>query len=75
MSEQIIRSGFVSLIGRPNVGKSTLLNKLVGVRLAITSPKPQTTRQVVRGIIDDENSQIILDTPVSMLRVRVWVNM
>ena len=64
MSEQIIRSGFVSLIGRPNVGKSTLLNKLVGVRLAITSPKPQTTRQVVRGIIDDENSQIIfLDTP------------
>ncbi|MGI6333970.1 MAG: GTPase Era [Saccharofermentanales bacterium] len=64
MSEQTIHSGFVSLIGRPNVGKSTLLNKLVGVRLAITSPKPQTTRQVVRGIIDDENSQIIfLDTP------------
>lgn len=64
MTDQIMHSGFVSLIGRPNVGKSTLLNKLAGIRLAITSPKPQTTRQVVRAIIDDEDSQIVfLDTP------------
>jgi GTPase len=64
MSETILHSGFVSLIGRPNSGKSTLLNQLAGVRLAITSPKAQTTRHVVRAIIDGEDSQIIfLDTP------------
>lgn len=64
MNEQEFRSGFVSLIGRPNVGKSTLLNRLAGIRLAITSPKAQTTRQVVRAVLDDESSQIIfLDTP------------
>ena len=64
MSETTFRSGFVSLIGRPNVGKSTLLNQLAGIRLAITSPKAQTTRQVVRAVLDDETSQIIfLDTP------------
>jgi len=64
MNEENFRSGFVSLIGRPNVGKSTLLNQVAGIRLAITSPKPQTTRQVVRAILDDDDSQIIfLDTP------------
>lgn len=64
MSETSFRSGFISLIGRPNVGKSTLLNKIAGIRLAITSPKPQTTRHVVRAVLDDENSQMIfLDTP------------
>ena len=64
MNEQNFRSGFVSLIGRPNVGKSTLLNQLAGIRLAITSPKAQTTRQVVRAVLDDDNSQMIfLDTP------------
>ena len=64
MNNPSFRSGFVSLIGRPNVGKSTLLNQLAGIRLAITSPKPQTTRQVVRAIIDQDDSQIIfLDTP------------
>lgn len=64
MSETTFRSGFVSLIGRPNAGKSTLLNQLAGIRLAITSPKAQTTRQVVRAVLDDETSQMIfLDTP------------
>ncbi|HBP38082.1 MAG TPA: GTPase Era [Clostridiales bacterium] len=64
MNESCIHSGFISLIGRPNTGKSTLLNHLAGIRLAITSPKAQTTRQVIRAILDDETSQMIfLDTP------------
>jgi len=64
MNETTFRSGFISLIGRPNAGKSTLLNQLAGIRLAITSPKAQTTRQVVRAVLDDESSQLIfLDTP------------
>lgn len=59
-----IKSGFVSLIGRPNVGKSTLLNNLVGSKVAITSSKPQTTRNVIQGIYNDENTQIVfVDTP------------
>jgi GTP-binding protein Era len=63
-SETVFRSGFVSLIGRPNVGKSTLLNQLAGQHLAITSPKPQTTRTVIRAVVDDPESQIVfLDTP------------
>jgi GTP-binding protein Era len=58
------RAGTVTVAGRPNAGKSTLLNRLVGQRLAITSPKPQSTRERVVGIITDENTQIILlDTP------------
>lgn len=61
---ELIRSGFVTLIGRPNVGKSTLLNQMAGIRLAITSHKAQTTRQVIRAIIDAPDSQIIfMDTP------------
>jgi GTP-binding protein Era len=58
------KAGTVTVAGRPNAGKSTLLNRLVGQRLAITSPKPQSTRERVVGLITDENSQIILlDTP------------
>jgi GTP-binding protein Era len=58
------RSGFVCFVGRPNTGKSTLTNALVGTKVAITSSRPQTTRHTIRGIVHRENFQIILvDTP------------
>ncbi|HEY6212521.1 MAG TPA: GTPase Era [Vicinamibacterales bacterium] len=59
-----MKSGFVSLIGRPNAGKSTLLNRLVGTKIAIVSDKPQTTRNRILGVRNYENAQVVyLDTP------------
>lgn len=59
-----MKSGFVAVVGKPNVGKSTLLNRLVGQKLAITSPRPQSTRDRVTGILTFDDTQIVLvDTP------------
>jgi len=64
MTEQSLRSGFVTLVGRPNSGKSTLINQLVGEKISIVTDKPQTTRNIVRGILTRPEGQIVfLDTP------------
>src|SRR5574342_113006 len=63
-SNQSHRSGFISIIGRPNVGKSTFLNRVIGQKIAIMSDKPQTTRNKVQGVLTLEDSQLIfIDTP------------
>ncbi|HTP66551.1 MAG TPA: GTPase Era [Geobacteraceae bacterium] len=64
MADKPFRSGFVSIIGRPNVGKSTLLNRILGEKVVITSDKPQTTRNRIKGIHNMSGAQIIfIDTP------------
>ncbi|ACT00892.1 GTPase Era [Paenibacillus sp. JDR-2] len=64
MTQTKFRSGFVAIIGRPNVGKSTLMNHLIGQKIAIMSDKPQTTRNKIHGVYTTDTSQIVfLDTP------------
>ncbi len=64
MAQKKFQSGFVALVGRPNVGKSTLMNQLIGEKIAIMSPKPQTTRNKIQSILTKEDFQVVfIDTP------------
>src|SRR5256884_1826143 len=75
MDVEPYRCGAIALIGRPNVGKSTLLNALLGQKISITSRKPQTTRQSLRGVLTTETAQFVLvDTPGFQTRHRGALN-
>lgn len=70
MEKKIQKAGFVAIIGRPNTGKSTLLNNLLGQKVSITSPKPQTTRFAIQAVYEDGRGQIVfIDTPGIMGKV------
>jgi len=64
MSDKVFKSGFITVIGKPNVGKSTIINSIVGEKVSITSPKPQTTRNNLRAVVTESDYQMIfIDTP------------
>ena len=63
-TQEVHKSGFIAVCGKPNVGKSTLLNLIIGEKIAAVSPKPQTTRHLIRGILDTDSYQIVfIDLP------------